>query len=265
MNPKWLDGPDNFARSRVSRSKHFPSPSSYALFLLLIIGFCIGPALRAQQSEGQTTPVTSVNSIPKTPAEQLSALELERTNAWNRVLRIVNQPVHAFVRNPNYHVMIYSPGWFHPGAIKPNFNTVDVRKSQELIYASHQYVTSDLNPGVMFQGNELEFNAMTKFFYANRSLPKHKLSEAEMLEINRLYRIIGHCNSEIERLQNPVATETTASGQVEKDNQPDDAPRQAFDGIRHIPRQTRLLYGGIAIGVLIFLVLISRVFRNKTD
>ena len=40
-------------------------------------------------------------------------------------------------------------------------------------------------------GHDLEFNPMTKYFYTDRSLPKKKLTEAEMLEINRLYRIIG--------------------------------------------------------------------------
>jgi len=43
------------------------------------------------------------------------------------------------------------------------------------------YVTSDLNPGVVFVGSEIEFNPMTKFFYIDRSLPKKKLTEAEML------------------------------------------------------------------------------------
>ena len=32
---------------------------------------------------------------------------------------------------------------------------------------------------------------MTKYFYTDRSVPKKKLTEEEMLEINRLYRIIG--------------------------------------------------------------------------
>jgi hypothetical protein len=43
----------------------------------------------------------------------------------------------------------------------------------------------------MFIGRELEFNPMTKYFHTDRTLPKKRLSEAEMLEINRLYRVIG--------------------------------------------------------------------------
>jgi hypothetical protein len=32
---------------------------------------------------------------------------------------------------------------------------------------------------------------MKKYFYDSRALPKKRLTEAEMEEINRLYRIIG--------------------------------------------------------------------------
>jgi hypothetical protein len=44
---------------------------------------------------------------------------------------------------------------------------------------------------------------MTKFFYTDRSLPKRKLTEAEMLQINDLYRVIGRCNQQLEELENP--------------------------------------------------------------
>ena len=38
---------------------------------------------------------------------------------------------------------------------------------------------------------------MTKIFYQDRSLPKKRLTEEEMLEINRLYRIIGRCTDQL--------------------------------------------------------------------
>ena len=98
-------------------------------------------------------------------------------------------------------VWVYKSGWFHPGASVPDFDNVDIRTSQELIYAKYGYVTSDLNPGVVFLGRELEFNANTKLFYTDRSLPKKRLTEAEMVEINRLYRIIGRCNRQIAQMQ----------------------------------------------------------------
>jgi len=46
---------------------------------------------------------------------------------------------------------------------------------------------------VVFPGSQVEFNAMTKYFYEDRTLPKKRLTEAEMLDVNRLYRIIGRC------------------------------------------------------------------------
>ena len=39
---------------------------------------------------------------------------------------------------------------------------------------------------------------MTKIFYIDRSLPKKKLTEAEMVEINRLYRVIGNCERQLQ-------------------------------------------------------------------
>jgi hypothetical protein len=116
-------------------------------------------------------------------------LDADATKAEQRVVEIVNQPVTRLPRTAA--AAVFPAGWFDPGAIKPDFNTVDVRKTQEFIYDRYAYVTSDLNPSEMFVGGELEFNSMTKYFYTDRTLPKKQLSEPEMLEINRLYRRIG--------------------------------------------------------------------------
>jgi hypothetical protein len=241
-------------------SQSFGRPVVWLFFLAM----CFCPAARAQQPVGQTSSIAPTNLAPQTQADPIAALELERTNAWQGVLQIVNQPVKAYARTPDYSVSIYSPGWFHEGATKPDFNTVDVRKSQELPYASHQYVSSDLNPRVMFMGRDLEFNSMTKFFYTDRSLPKHKLTEAEMLEVNRLYRIIGHSESEITRLQTPV-TETVSSNKTDNDAESAVAPGQTLAGIRSIPQRTRALYGGIVIGALVLLVAALKFVRKKSD
>lgn len=203
-------------------------------------------------------------------SEQIAALQLQLTNAWHQVETIVCKPPPAFRREPGYDVSVYSPGWFHPGAITPDFNTVDVRKSQELTYTA-QWVSSDITPNMMFHGRDLEFNAMTKLFYTNRSLPKIKLSEAEMLQINSLYRTIGHCQSEIARLQpHPSATETaTADTSADAQDSPSDTnnvtPPKAIAAIERIPLQTRRFYGGLAIGTLIVLVVALRLVKKKSD
>jgi hypothetical protein len=121
---------------------------------------------------------------------KMETLDADEAQARQGVIAIVDQPVTHLPRMPQ--VTVYSPGWFHRGAIKPDFNTVDIRQTQEFPYANDTYVTSDVTPNEMFLGSELEFNAMTKYFYKDRSLPKKRLSEPEMIEINRLYRIIGH-------------------------------------------------------------------------
>jgi hypothetical protein len=131
---------------------------------------------------------------------QRAVLEAQMKNAIQEVQRIVNQPVTRLARTPEMKVATFRPGWFHEGAAKPDFNSVDVRATREVPYDQHQYVTSDINPGVVFVGRELEFNSMTKYFYTDRSVPKKKLSETEMLEINRLYRVIGRCEQELAKL-----------------------------------------------------------------
>lgn len=233
-----------------ARSQSFRVVNKLGLVAMLVTHTLAPASVHAQQSGVSTTSPTN---------EQLAALQLELTNAWNRVLGIVNKPVRAYARTPGMRVFTYSPGWFHEGAITPDFDTVDVRQSQELTYASKQYVTSDLNPGFVFLGRDLEFNAMTKLFYTNRTIPKHKLSEAEMAEINRLYRIIGRCHREIRDLLTPIE-EAAASAMAESEAD----PGNLVDRIQSVPKQTRLLYGGIGIGVLVGLVFLLRMIKAKT-
>jgi hypothetical protein len=126
-----------------------------------------------------------------------AALAAERDAAIEQVKRIVNQPVSALPLPPEARVGNFSPGWFHQGAAKPHFLTVDVRTTQQFPYDKYEFVTSDLSPGVMFRGQDLEFNAMTKYFYTDYSLPKKRLTPDEMTEINRLYRVIGQREQDI--------------------------------------------------------------------
>ena len=172
-----------------------------------------------------------------------AALMAERNQAMQKVREIVNQPVIPLPRTRGMHVASFGPAWFHAGATKPNFNAVDVRATQGFHYDKFDYVTSDLNPGVVFIGRQLEFNPMTKYFYTDRSLPKKKLSEAEMLEINRLYRVIGRCEQEMLELKHPE------SGKSETEPEPARQP---------IPRSNYVRAG---LGVLLVLALYA-VYRK---
>ncbi len=151
-------------------------------------------------------PIILLGAIPvrASTADEIAALEAQKNDAIFKVQDIVNQPITHLKRTPGMTgVSYYQDGWFHPGAITPDFDHVDVRATQQLVYEGQQYVTSDANPGEVFLASELEFNPMTKYFYTDRSLPKKKLTEDQMLQINQLYRVIGHCNEQLDELQHP--------------------------------------------------------------
>jgi hypothetical protein len=234
---------------------------SERICIFLLVMFAAIGRVSAQPSSSTSTdqPPTTVESTN----DQIAALQLQLTNAWHQVEAIVDQPVRAYRYDPSYSVSTYGPGgWFHPGAMTPDFNNVDVRKSQELTYTA-PWVSSDITPTMMFRGSDLEFNAMTKLFYTNRSLPKIKLTEAEMLQINSLYRIIGHCQSAIQQLE-PPPSQTTADTDADSDTN-DSAPPKAIATIERIPQQTRIVYGSIAIGVLLVLIIGVRLIKKKSD
>jgi hypothetical protein len=146
--------------------------------------------------------------------EQIAAVKLEMNDAEARVRTIVNQPVTAYPINTWTMLHVFSPGWFHNGANKPDFDKVDVRKTQEFPYAQFEYVTSDVCPKLMFKGTDLEFNANTKYYYTDRTLPKKRLSDAEMVEINRLYRIIGRDGQKLTELQDAWAISFYTPGEL---------------------------------------------------
>jgi len=196
-----------------------------------------------------TLPVLCQPAAVTTPDSGTTALQAEMADAMQKVRTIVNQPVTAVRRTQQMRVSIFSPGWFHEGATKPDFNTVDVRPTQETSsYSKAPYVTSDLNPGLAFVSNQLEFNPMTKYFYTNYSLPKKRLTEAEMVEINRLYRIIGKCEHELASLQ-PKAVEAEEV----------DDPEGGLV-LKPIPKE-RYILAGVAIAIVLGLYFLVRKAR----
>lgn len=154
---------------------------------------------------GLCCPLRSAAQQPGNGPAQTNSLQAELAAATTQVEKIINQPVTAHMRTASMQVGTY-PGWFHPGATKPAFDTVDVRTTQETPYDKFAYVCSDTNPRMVFVGRELEFNSMTKYFYKDRTVPKKKLTEAEMVEVNRLYRIIGRCQRQLAQSQDPQST-----------------------------------------------------------
>ena len=58
--------------------------------------------------------------------------------AMKQVEKIVNQPVTSHVLTSDMLVAMYNSGWFHQGANTPDYNNVDVRKTQDTSYAKNQ-------------------------------------------------------------------------------------------------------------------------------
>jgi len=139
---------------------------------------------------------------------------------------------------------------------------VDVRQTQVFSYDSSPFITSPLNPGVVFRSTELEFNEMTKYFYTDRSVPKKRLTEAQMLEINRLYRIIGQCRKDILHLSAPPEErpEAAATESAATDSEPATAPVR-----QPVPRENYIKATiGVSAVLLIYVLylLLRRLMRS---
>jgi hypothetical protein len=130
--------------------------------------------------------------------------------AIKKVQYLVNDPVTPIRRAPGMRVST-CPTWFHEGATKPDFNTVEIQKTQDLSYGKSEYVALESDKNFLYPGKQLEFNPMTKYFYIDRSVPKKKLSESEMAAINQLYRVIGRCEKELAALKKPDPSEAASS------------------------------------------------------
>ena len=202
----------------------------------------------------------AASSGASTNDQQIATLKAQMDAAIMRVQQIVNQPVTELRPTPDMQVAKFGPGgWFHPGAIKPNFLTADVRATQEFPYRQYQYVTSDLNPDVVFLGDELEFNSMTKYFYTNRSVPKKKLTESEMLEINQLYRVIGHYEHRLFDLEHPIEKQSLDESQSSDEPQ---HPEPLLATIHRLIFTHKPIAAGIVI-VLSGLLILLRKIRTQ--
>ena len=82
--------------------------------------------------------------------------------------------------------------------------------------------------------------------------------EAEMEEINRLYRIIGKCEGEINRIKNPVSADSATAAESEKDDSA--VPGSAAPA--STTTRSRLLNPGIGIPLLGVCLLILGFIRR---
>lgn len=148
----------------------------------------------AQRVATTASPSTGNDAATQGP---IGALTKRLDDAVAQVIKIVNQPVPHVPATPE---MRLGYGLFHPGAERPDFNNVDVRQTQQHLFDADPLISWEGRPDMAWVGKDIEFNSATKYFYQDRSLPKKKLSTDEMLEINRLYRIIGQCEQQLAQL-----------------------------------------------------------------
>ena len=86
-----------------------------------------------------------------------------------------------------------------------------------------------------------------------------------MLEINSLYRIIGRCEGEIQRLNGAAAPSTVSPGGAPTASVKPGDPAAGDDRIYGMSKQMISLYGAIGVGVLILIAKVIGSFRKTTD
>ena len=134
---------------------------------------------------------TLANAAPEKLAvaiqAQGTAARNEMDTAMGQVRGIVNQTPPVVPKPPRgAQVKIYD---YHPGALTPDFAHADLYSTRELW--AGDFVCMETAQNVYYRSADCEFNPQTKFFFTARNVPKKKLTDGEIAEIVRLYRIIA--------------------------------------------------------------------------
>jgi hypothetical protein len=148
--------------------------------------------------KGEFTPPDPKLSGP----EQWAFLNREYAAALKRATEIINQEVPGVPVTAGMKLGDWRDGpWFHPGATTPDFLNVDIRPTQENTnYAAYDYITSDFHKGIAYPADQVAFNPNTKLLYLDRTTPKKKLTEVEMIEVNALFHVMGKCAAMMQSL-----------------------------------------------------------------
>ena len=118
-------------------------------------------------------------------------------------------------------VQTTAEAWYPETTTAPDYTNADVRATQQKNYDGKGYLATEANPGVVYFGDELEFNPVLNYYYVDRTFPKKKLTPAEMEQINALFREIAECDSQ---LKSPRPSSDTAPAAAPE---PQAAPRPA--------------------------------------
>jgi hypothetical protein len=149
----------------------------------------VAPATRSPAREATAVPAPTPGQVK---TERVIKLAQDLREAVARVREIVNQPVTQLPVDVAMSIGTYN-GWYGGRPPPPDFENADVRTTQDTShYQDHDYGTSPLKPGIAFKLDEVAYNSQLNFFYVDPTVPKKKLSQNELEEINGLYREIGN-------------------------------------------------------------------------
>lgn len=157
----------------------------------------------AVRDRAQTT-AQGIGSSALAAHLEIAAIRLKRARTEDRIRTLVNQPPPGVPRTVRMRVQTISGAWYPETATAPDYATADVRTSQQKNYDGRGYLATGSNPGLAYFGDELEFNPVLNYFYVDRSVPKRKLTSAEMDQINGLFREIADCDKRLKSSRPPV-------------------------------------------------------------
>ncbi len=135
-------------------------------------------------------------SAPLTQLE-IASIRLRRARTEERIRSLVNQPPPSLPRTVRMRVQSTSGAWYPETSAAPDYAQVDVRATQQNNYDGKGYLATATDPGVVYLGDELEFNPVLNYYYVDRTLPKKKLTPAEMEQINALFREIAELDQQL--------------------------------------------------------------------
>lgn len=174
------------------------------------------------------TETTPTSDAPARPGHlEIAAIRLKRARAEDRIRAIVNQPAPSLVRTTRMRVHTTQGAWYPEAAAAPDFAAADVRVTQQKNYDGKGYLATGADPGTVYLGDELEFNPVLSYYYADRTVPRKKLKPEEMEEINSLFRSIAECDRQ---LKSPAPTSPEAAPAADiahSPTSPDQPPAQA--------------------------------------